>query len=222
MERSCLRSCHARIARGPTTSGTPPRSAGETRRRQSLLDRSAGCQTGRATSCLSGTFPFCLPVGKIAADVDGTSGLDQGAGHGPHAVPPATRWLVRCFLLGFFLCATFGVEVWPLTGFLLFSRLRTETRTIWVAKTVGPSSTETPLWFTDLPRAYQGFGLIMRGFVKLSPTGKAATCQAWLAEARRVRASVVALRIYRLSWRALPRMGEGPAPPVRTLTYACT
>jgi hypothetical protein len=153
--------------------------------------------------------------------VEGTSGLRQRADHGPTFVPKGIRWLIRCFLAAFLVCATFGFEVWPLTGFLLFSRLRKDKRTLWVADTVGPRSTETPLWFTDLPRAYQGFGLIMKGFVKLSPTAKAATCQSWLSEARRVRGSVFALRIYRVTWRALPRVGEGPAPPSRVLTYAC-
>jgi hypothetical protein len=138
------------------------------------------------------------------------------------SVPRTTRWLVRCFLVAFVACGLFGLEVWPLTGFTFFSRLRTDTRIIWVADTVGPSNHETPLWFTDLPRAYQGFGLIMRGFAKLSPTARAATCQSWLAEARRVRSPVNAIRIYRVTWRALPRVGEGPAPPPsRVLTYAC-
>jgi len=61
----------------------------------------------------------------------------------------------------------------------------------------------------------------MPGFAKLSATAKAATCEAWLSEVRRVRTSVMALRIYRVTWWALPLIGEGPAPPHRVLSYAC-
>ena len=123
----------------------------------------------------------------------------------------------------FIICGVLGLEAWPLTGFRFFSRLRTQTRTMWVADEVGPYNQETPLWFTDLPRAYQGFGFIMRGFAKLSPAAQAATCQDWLSEARRVRSSVNAIRIYRVTWHALPRVGEDPAlPPPRVLTYACS
>lgn len=136
-------------------------------------------------------------------------------------VGPGTRWLVRCFLLVFLACGLFGLEAWPFTAFRLFSKLRGESRTLWVADTVNPQGAETHLWFTDLPRAYQGFGLIMPSFAKLPASEQAVTCQVWLAEARRVRTSVAALRIYRVTWSALPRVGLGPAPPLRVLTYAC-
>jgi len=69
------------------------------------------------------------------------------------AIRPATRWLVRCFLLVFLICGTFGLEAWPFTAFRLFSRLRGESRTLWVADTVNPQGAETHLWFTELPRA---------------------------------------------------------------------
>ena len=136
-------------------------------------------------------------------------------------VPRRARWFVRAFLAVFLASSIFGIEWWPLTGFRLFSRARHETRVMWVADTVAPDGRETPLWPTDLPRAYQGFGLIMGGFWRLSPPSKAATCAAFLYEARRVRGSVTALRIYRLEWHALPRDGVRPEANARSLTYAC-
>jgi hypothetical protein len=136
--------------------------------------------------------------------------------------PTHARWFVRIFLALFVACSIFGIELFPLTGFRLFSRLRTEHRIMWVADTVSPSGQETPLWFTDLPRAYQGFPLIMPHFEGLSPSWKAATCAAWLSEARRIRRQVVAIRFYRVSWRILPRAGDRPASPEsRALKYAC-
>jgi hypothetical protein len=136
-------------------------------------------------------------------------------------VSAASRWFVRAFLAAFFLCAILGLEAWPLTGFRLFSQLRHETRTMWVADTVSPGG-EAPLWFTQLPRAYQGFSLIIWRFGRLSPASKRAACAAWLFEARRVRQGVTAIRIFRVAWRALPRRGiRSVQPPSSALAYVC-
>ena len=136
--------------------------------------------------------------------------------------PGLTRWFVRIFLASFVACAVFGIELFPLTGFRLFSHLRHEQRATWIADTVGANGGETQLWFTDLPRAYQGFSLVMPRFEGLSPSAKAATCRAWLLEARHVRAQVVAIRFYRITWPLLPRAGDRPARHVsRALGYAC-
>ena len=140
---------------------------------------------------------------------------------GVHASPAATRWFVRAFLAAFFVCAIVGFEFWPLTGFRLFSQLRHETRTMWVADTVSPQG-ETTLWFSQLPRAYQGFNLIIWQFGRLSAASQRAACAAWLTEARRVRQGVTAIRIYRVPWRALPRAANRSIrPPSSDLAYVC-
>jgi hypothetical protein len=139
------------------------------------------------------------------------------------SVPAGTRWFVRAFLVAVFLCAALRLEAWPLTGFRLFSTLRTETQITWVADTVSPDGTQTRLWFSELARPYQGFYLVMRGFRKL-PTGEQrAMCAAWIAEARRVRDHVSKLRIYRVERQALPRSGDrGVGPETKVLEYACS
>jgi hypothetical protein len=132
------------------------------------------------------------------------------------------RWFVRLFLAAFVVGAVFGIEAFPLTGFRLFSHLRHEQRATWVADTVRPNGTESPLVFTDLPRAYQGFTLVMSRFAGLSASAKAATCRAWLLEARRVRRGVASIRFYHVRWNLLPRAGDRAAGGTgRTLTYAC-
>jgi hypothetical protein len=139
------------------------------------------------------------------------------------SVPAATRWYVRAFIAAFFVCAIFRIEAWPLTGFRLFSTLRDETQITWVADTVSPQGTQTRLWFSDLPRPYQGFYLVMRGFRRLPSTEQRAMCGAWLAEARRVRTGTAELRIYRVVRPALPRRGDRPAREIeRVLEYACS
>jgi hypothetical protein len=149
----------------------------------------------------------------------GTTDAADAAGD---RVPAATRWFVWSFLTAFLVCATVGIELWPLSGFRLFSSLRHETRTMWVADSVGSDGAETEVFFTDLPRAYQGFGLLMGGFRRLPPSTQLATCEAYLSEVRRVEGPATALRIYSLAWHALPRAGDRPAiPPPRTLVYVC-
>ena len=108
----------------------------------------------------------------------------------PASVPTGARWFVRVFLAAFFICAVFRIEAWPLTGFRLFSSLRTSTGTTWVADTVGADGTETRLWFSDLPRPYQGFHLVTLGFRRLPASQQRAMCTAWLDEARRLRPGV--------------------------------
>ena len=136
--------------------------------------------------------------------------------------PAAARWFVRIFLSAFLVCSIFGVEWWPLTGFRLFSHVRTAHRIQWTLDTVASGGVESPLWLGDVPRAYQGFHLIMPGFSRLQPAVQQATCAAWLAEARRVRTSVSEIRIYRVEWQSWPRAGERPArPPSKKLVYAC-
>ena len=142
--------------------------------------------------------------------------------HVPETVPRTARWFVRIFLLAFVVCAVAGVEAWPFTGFRLFSRPRYETQTTWAAYTVA-GGRQTHLWFDDLPRPYQGFELLMVQFRHLDPAQRSALCSAWLAEARRVRPGVNALRIYRLRVDALPRHGDRAGPPIsRSLVDACS
>jgi len=163
-----------------------------------------------------GVEPGSIPE-DVARPTDRTGSTAPPAG-----VPAPARWLVRGFLAAFLLCSVFGLELWPLTGFRLFSRVRHETRFIWTADAVLPGGREAGVVFTALPRAYQGFGLIMKGFRHLSPDAKRASCEAWLAEVRRVDGPAVALRLYRVTWTALPRKGARPArPPPRRLDYVC-
>jgi hypothetical protein len=139
------------------------------------------------------------------------------------SVPATTRWVVRIFLAVFFVCAVVRLEAWPLTGFRLFSNLRTGREITWVADTVDARGTQTRLWFSDLPRPYQGFILLMHGFRRLPPHRRRAMCRAWLDEARALRPGTSTLRIYRVERTALPRRGNRPGgAQTKVLEYACS
>ena len=138
------------------------------------------------------------------------------------AVSPWTRWFVRIFLAAFIVCGILRIEAWPFTGFRLFSTLRGERQTTWVAQTVSRGGRAATLWFGDLPPAYHGFYLIMPRFRRLPLAKQQAVCTTWLREARRVRPGTVRLVIRRERWRALPRRGDRPPPPRHSeIEFAC-
>jgi hypothetical protein len=135
----------------------------------------------------------------------------------------ATRTFVAAFIAAFAVCGLFGIEAWPLTGWRLFSQLRTDHQVSWRAVVVDSRGYEQPISFVDLPRGYRNFPLVMRTFASLSPREQAAACRAWLAAARRETTGASAVRIYRVDWYLSYRRGSGDGPPpARTTLYTCT
>jgi hypothetical protein len=131
------------------------------------------------------------------------------------------RGFVAVFLSAFLLCGLLGLELWPLTGWRLFSELRTDRQVTWRA-TVVAAGEETQIAFAELPRAYRNFPLVMRTFADMPAGRQAATCRAWLDAARREDADATEVRIYRVDWYLSHRHGSRDGPPPRsTLLRAC-
>jgi hypothetical protein len=167
------------------------------------------------------------PGRRVPGPVDSAARRD---GSGPPGEPrppgdsvsPWIRWAVRLFLAAFVICGVFGLENWPLTGFRLFSHLRGERASTWQADRVSPAGRAVPVPFPDLPRAYQGFGLVMQTYRSLPPATRHATCEAWLAEVRRALGPARSLRLYHVTWDLLPRRGDRPRNVTRTEVDACS
>ncbi len=137
--------------------------------------------------------------------------------------PPSRslRAFVIAFLAAFVICGLAGLELWPLTGWRLFSQLRTDHQVAWRATAVGTDG-ETQIRFSELPRAYSNFPLVMRTFAELPRVEQTAACRAWLDAAQREQRGTSAIRIYRVDWYLSYRHGsrDGP-PPHSTLLLAC-
>ncbi|MGH3029525.1 MAG: hypothetical protein ACRDNE_01930 [Gaiellaceae bacterium] len=133
------------------------------------------------------------------------------------------RAFVAAFLVAFAVCGMLGIEAWPLTGWRLFSQLRTDHQVTWRAVAVEADGREEPLRFAELPRGYRNFPLVMRTFASLPSREQAATCRAWLAAAKREMGTATAVRIYRVDWYLSYRRGsrDGP-PPASKLFLTCT
>jgi hypothetical protein len=132
------------------------------------------------------------------------------------------RAFVAVFLGAFVLCGLFGLELWPLTGWRLFSQLRTDHQVSWQAAVVGEDG-ETQVRFGDLPRTYRNFPLVMRTYSALSRMEQVEACRLWLEAARRELPGATAMRIYRIDWYLSHRQrAPGGPPPRRTLLMTCT
>lgn len=140
----------------------------------------------------------------------------------PDELPPrGIRAFVAAFLLAFVVCGLVGLEVWPLTGWRLFSQLRTDHQVAWRATAVADGR-ETQIHFDQLPRAYRNFPLVMRTLPTRPRQEQAAVCVAWLDAARAEHPATTEVRIYRVDWYLSHRHGaqDGPAPKT-TLLLAC-
>ena len=131
------------------------------------------------------------------------------------------RVFVGAFLAAFLVCGLFGLELWPLTGWRLFSQLRTDHQVAWRAMALGEDG-EKQILASELPHAYSNFPLVMRTFSELPGAEQEAVCRAWLEAAWRDRPGARAVRIYRVDWYLSHRHGsrDGP-PPSATLLLAC-
>jgi hypothetical protein len=135
--------------------------------------------------------------------------------------PIALRLFVAAFLSAFILCGFVGIEAWPLTGWRLFSHLRTSTLVTWEASTIDPAGHARPLRFRELPRAYRNFTLVMKTFADQPPARQAAACADWAGAARAIGRPVEAVRLYRLTWDLSQREGERAQLVSRRLVYSC-
>ena len=114
----------------------------------------------------------------------------------------------------------FGLELWPLTGWRLFSQLRTDHQVAWRATAVGEDGEKQIL--AELPRAYRNFPLVMRTFSELPPAEQAAVPRVARGRAARA-AGTHTVRLYRIDWYLSHRHGPRDGPPPRfTLLLAAT
>jgi hypothetical protein len=117
-------------------------------------------------------------------------------------VPRYARPFVAIFLAALFVCALAAVNAWPFSNWELFSRLRSDRETRWIAVAVDSAGRDRAYSITAVPR---------------SSAPRDALCDRWLHIA-----GVPSLEVYRLSWLLSGRHGDSPAPRHRTLVWVCS
>lgn len=90
-----------------------------------------------------------------------------------------------------------GVERWPLTGWRLYSRLRSERSVDWEAVAVDDRGGETAIDPRDLPLGFRHLPLVLAEFPGLPEADRAEVCEAVVGELRDEGREVVELEISR-------------------------
>lgn len=153
----------------------------------------------------------------IAADaVDGANDVDPVDEVEEPEIPRWTRWFVAGFLGVVVLCGLARLEVFPMSGFRLFSAVRHDVHQSWQLRAVR-EDVETPIVLADLPVAYRNTSYILGDFDDMSASERDAVCRAWAKPARDRGEVVDAIRVYRVS---TPLRPDGP-PPTRQLRWEC-
>lgn len=138
------------------------------------------------------------------------------ADDGP-AVTARTRRLVHLFLLVFAITGMAHLELFPFSGFRLFSELRPAVRHSWELRAVDEAGDEVPIRTADLPLGYRSSTLLLRDFDDMSPAARDEVCDAWATPLRDAGTVVVQVRVYSVVRGVRP----GAPPPERHLAYEC-
>ena len=130
------------------------------------------------------------------------------------------RAFVAVFLTAFVAVGLLRVEVWPFSGWELFSRVRTGEVQGWLATAVGANGVERPIPFGSFAADHRGELQVLKGFARLSPGERQDVCRAWAAEMGRVGAgTAIEIRVYAAT--DSTRRPRHPSELRRDLRYVC-
>ena len=136
--------------------------------------------------------------------------------------PRFARPFVAVFLAAIAACAFFTVEAWPLTGWQLFSHVRSDEQSAWSATAVGPGGREVEYPLGNSERGYRGFSFLMNGFADWSPAEQQELCDTWREGAEELLGfEAREVRIYLSQWRLSEREGDRAVRGEPQLRYVC-
>ena len=130
---------------------------------------------------------------------------------------PRTRRGVHAFLLVFAITGIAHLELYPFSGFRLFSELRGDERRGWQLRAVDDEGEEVGISLGHLPLGYRQTARLIPGMADMSADERDEICNAWADPLRARGVEVVRVRIYRTVVSVRP----DAAPPERTLEYEC-
>ncbi|MEW6154257.1 MAG: hypothetical protein AB1673_09765 [Actinomycetota bacterium] len=167
----------------------------------------APARTGPAGTGPAGTGPA------------GTGLVGPAGAEGPLAVVGpgrVARSFVRSFLVLFVFCGLTGTVLWPLSGWHLFSHVRTDRAHGWEVVAVDRAGAERPVPFGDLGAGLRGAPHVAAGLAGLPLAERRATCEAWAEAATSAGLEAAEVRVYAVEG---PVAGSGPWS--RELRFTC-
>jgi hypothetical protein len=131
------------------------------------------------------------------APVPPGGGADAGAAYGGDVVPRSARRLVAVILALLIVPGVIGLELWPLTGWKLFSLARDDAQTRWVLDAVDGEGGTRTVSLEELPLGYRHAEWPMAELPGASTVRRDDVCQALLGAVVDVVPGTVELRIGR-------------------------
>jgi hypothetical protein len=131
-----------------------------------------------------------------------------GAPHGPDEAPRSARVLVAVLLVLLLVPGVIGFDLWPLTGWRLFSLSRDEDQTRWVVEAVDADGTRRVVSLEELPLRYRHAEWPMAELPGSSQAKRDGVCQALLGAVVDVEPSSVEVAVSRDHARLVERDGE--------------
>jgi hypothetical protein len=128
-----------------------------------------------------------------------------------------TRRFVHLFLVVFAITGVAHLELFPFSGFRLFSELRPADRLSWQLRAVDAAGEETPIRLAALPIGFRNTSRRLRTFDHLSQAERDDICDAWAQPLRESGAQVARVRVYAVVQSVWPHA----PPPTRRLAYEC-
>lgn len=123
-----------------------------------------------------------------------TPGSDPG-GRADSGPSPAARRFVWVALALLLVPGIVGFDLWPLTGWRLFSLARTDTQTFWVLHATTDDAPDRVVSLEELPLRYRHAAWPMAGLADASEERREALCQALLEPTLEVVPDLVELHI---------------------------
>jgi hypothetical protein len=105
------------------------------------------------------------------------------------------RGAVYGFLAAFLACGFFTIELWPLTGFELYSEVRVEERRSEALVVELADGREKRVNFDELPFAWHATNRIASDFDEMTQAERDEVCDAWVQPLRDDGLDIVGIRI---------------------------
>jgi len=115
----------------------------------------------------------------------------------PDAVPRSARGLVGALFVLLLVPGLVGFDLWPLTGWRLFSLARDDTQTLWVLEAVDGDGSSRLVDVEELPLRYRHAEWPMADLPGASTARRQAVCEALLGAVVNVEPATAELRIAR-------------------------
>ncbi len=137
-------------------------------------------------------------------------------------MPRFARPFVTLLIAAMIATAVFAWEPWPLTSFRLFSHVRTDEQTGWVARTVEGDGFEGAYPIGAQELGFRGFGFVMAEFVDASDERQDELCRTWVRAAPElIGVEATQVRLYQRHWELSEREDDRALPGDEDLVYVC-